>query len=291
MVKRVYKQSLGSRAFDIINYAMLAVLAFFCLYPFLNVLAYAFSSESAVLAGKVGMVPVQFRTAAMKRVLTNPRMVQSLLFTLKVTLLGTAINLVMTILAGYALSKKRLKGRVFLLGLIIFTMYFDGGMVPKYILIRELGMLNTIWALIIPGAISTFNMIIVKTYFSNLPEELEESAKIDGANDYLILIRIIVPVSLPIIATISLFYSVGHWNEFRKALLYITSTSKYTLQLILRQLIDQFGDADAQMEDEFLVKESVRSASIIIATVPILVVYPWLQKYFTKGVMLGSVKG
>jgi putative aldouronate transport system permease protein len=272
---------------------LLAVLV--CLFPMLNVLAVSLSSNNAVMTGRVFLWPVEFDTGSYRVVLADRAMVRSLLFTVQITILHTAISIGMTIACAYPLSKRSLKGRGIFTLIIIFTMYFGGGIIPDYLLIKSLGLLNTQWALIIPGAISTFNMIILRTFFTQLPQELEEAAMIDGAGDAFILTRIALPLSLPVLATLSLFYAVGKWNSFQDALFYITRAELYPLQLRLQAIISNALNIDANLEgmevNEYRIPESLKAASVMFATVPILMVYPWLQRYFVKGVMVGSLKG
>jgi putative aldouronate transport system permease protein len=212
------------------------------------------------------------------------------------TLVGTAISMVLTLTFAYPLAKRYLVGRTPLLLMITFTMVFSGGMIPGYLNIRNLGLLNTYWSMIIPGAIGTWNLIVVKNFFQALPAELEESAKIDGASDMTVFLRIVLPLSAAVIATFSLFYAVGYWNAFRPALFYIPSKpDRWPLQLILRNIVMlSAGRIDDANFDPNMVQpptESVRNAVIVFATVPILLVYPFLQKHFTKGVMIGAIKG
>ncbi len=288
------KKSAGERIFDITIHVFLILLAFICLFPFVNTAAVSLSDTNAIMAGKVLLWPVGFELSAYKTVFGDSSMIRSLLFTIGLTLLYTAIAVIMTILAAYPLAQKRLKGRKFFTLMITFTMYFSGGMIPSYLLVSELGLLNSIWALILPCAINTFNMIVMKSFFSSIPESLAEAARIDGCNDLMILVKIILPLSTPIIATISLFYAVQRWNSFTDALYYINDAKLYPLQMKLRQLIslnmvDQLV-MDSQTEENVAIPESIKSASLMFATVPILLVYPWLQKYFVKGVMVGSIK-
>lgn len=288
------KVSIGERIFSVLNHAFLVLLAFLCLFPFVNTVAISFSETSAITAGKVLLVPVGFELSAYKAVFQDSTMIRSMIFTIILTVLFTAIAVLMTVLCAYPLAQKRLKGRKIITVLITFTMYFSGGMIPSYLLVSELNLLNTVWALILPCALNTFNMIIMKSFFMSLPESLSEAAYIDGCNDIGILFKIILPLSMPIIATISLFYAVQRWNGFTDALYYINDSKLYPLQMKLRQLIslnmvDQMI-MDSQSEENVAIPESIKSASLMFATVPILMVYPWLQKYFVKGVMVGSVK-
>lgn len=266
-----------------------------CLFPMLNVLALSLSSNNAITNNRVLFWPVDFTPKSYQTILSDISMVRSLLFTIQLTALYTCISMVLTIACAYPLSKKNLKGRKIFLFLIIFTMYFTGGIIPDYMLVQSLGMLNTRWALILPGAISTFNVIILRTFFSQIPENLEEAAMIDGASDAYILVRIVLPLSLAAIATLSLFYAVSKWNSFQDALFYITNSKLYPLQLKLNAIISNAQNINAHLEggefSETQLPEALKSACIMFATVPILIVYPWLQRYFVKGVTLGAVKG
>ena len=268
-----------------------------CLLPFVNVIAVSFSSKSAILRGDVGFWPVEFNTLAYQAIFNDKSMMHSLWYTVGITVSYTAIAMVLTILMAYPLTKKRLKGRKFFNLLALFTMYFSGGTIPIYLNIKELGMLDTAWSLIIPGALSTYNMIILKSFFSSLPESLEEAATIDGANDFQILWQIYLPLSLASLATLTLFYAVGKWNSFQDALYYITTRSLQPLQLKLYNLIKGSQTVDTAMMEggasavATSVSESIESATIIFATLPILVVYPFVQRYFVSGVTIGAVKG
>ena len=289
------KQTLGDRIFNVINVILLTLFAFLCLFPFINIIAVSLSDNTAIVSGKVFLWPVGFNTIAYREVFSDLGMIRSFLFTVGLTVLYTAITLFMTILCAYPLSKKYLKGRTVFLLLITFTMYFTSGMIPQYLLVSKLNLLNTSWALILPGAVNTFNMIVMKSFFTSIPTSLEESASLDGAGHLRILFSIVLPLSMPIIATISLFYAVGRWNGFSDALYYINDPKMFPLQLKLRQLISlnnvEQMMTDLQDAEDMVVPEQLKSASIMFATVPILVVYPWLQKYFVKGMMVGSIKG
>ena len=210
-----------------------------------------------------------------------------------VTVLGTLLGLVLTVAAAYALSKEKLKGRGILSGFILFTMYFSGGIIPTFLVVKGVGLYDSISALVIPSAMNVFNFIVMRTFFKELPLELEEAARIDGANDMKILFKIALPLSMPIIATIGLFYAVSYWNDYFSALLYIQTPEKFSLQLRLRQLLfaGQINQVSMENLGTQVMSESLKMASIVISTIPIILVYPWLQKYFVKGVMLGSVKG
>lgn len=265
-----------------------------CFYPFLYVVAMSFSSTNAILSGKVVLFPVEFQLTAYEEILKKKQIWDSIGVTIQSTLFGTALSLVLTILAAYSLSKKDLKGRKILAGLILFTMYFGGGIIPTLLVVKGVGLYDTVASLYIPNAVSVFNFIVIRTFFRELPPDLEEAAFLDGANHLQILSRVVMPLSKPIIATIGLFYAVGYWNDYFSALLYIQDPTKYSLQLRLRSLLfteelNTIGAGD--MAGTPVMAESLKMASIVVGTIPIILIYPWLQKYFVKGVMLGSVKG
>jgi len=278
----------------IINYIMLVLIAFVCLYPFLNVLAYSVSGYNAVLSGRVTFYPIDFTMEAYKQILGKTQIWRAMSTTVKVTLIGTALSLVLTTLAAYALSQDDLPGRKAITGFILFTMYFGGGLIPTFLVVKGVGLYDSLGALFIPQSVNVFNFIVMRTFFKNLPESLSEAARIDGASYMQILVKIVLPLSLPIIATMGLFYSVGYWNTYFDALLYIQNPDKYTLQLRLRGLL--FGEelnsaGNLEGIGMQVMTQSLKMATVLVSTLPILVVYPWLQKYFVKGVMVGSVKG
>jgi putative aldouronate transport system permease protein len=286
------KPTRGEKVFNVFNVLFLLFCAAICLFPFIHVFVKSISGETAILAGDVILWPKDPQLEAYKAVFGNQSMNSSFFFTVYTTVLGTAINILLTVLAAYPLSRPSLVGKKGLWLMILFTMFFSGGMIPLYLVVNGLHLVNTVWALVLPGAISTYNMIIMKTFFQNIPDSLEESAMLDGCTEIGVLFRIVLPLSLPVIATLSLFYAVGHWNNFMSSLLYINDTSKFTLQLKLRQLVLQ-DEVATMMEgatSATLPRESLKAASVMYATLPILVVYPWLQKYFVKGVLVGSVK-
>jgi putative aldouronate transport system permease protein len=294
--KRV-KASWGDTLFTLFNYAFFIILALVTLFPFLNVIAKSFSSEAAVVSGIVTIFPVGFQTGTYELVFGNHQFINSFKVTIYVTIVGTLACLFMTVLAAYPLSKPNLKFRKTLLLIFVFTMLFSGGIIPTYLTMQYLSLVNTTWALFVPGLINVFYMLIVKNFFEALPESLEESAKLDGASNIRILVSIVLPLSKPVMATIGLFYAVLLWNSYFNAMIYITSPELKTLQLYLKELIastedivTMAGQIDVN-RDLNQAPEAVRAASIVTATVPILLVYPFLQKYFVKGVLIGSVKG
>ena len=277
----------------VINYLLLTILVVICFYPFLNVVAYSFSSNRAVLSGTVTFFPIEMQLDAYKEIVHRGQIWTAMRVTILVTLLGTALGLILTIFAAYALSKDKLKGRKWISGMILFTMYFNGGIIPTFLVIKNLGMYDQLTSLYIPSAVNVFNFIVMRTFFREIPKSLEEAAYLDGATDVQILFKIVLPLSMPIIATIGLFYAVYYWNDYFNALIYIQSPEKYTLQLRLRSLLfaGELGAAGNEGLGQQVMAEALKMACIVVGTVPILAVYPWLQKYFVKGVMLGSVKG
>lgn len=287
------KQKLS--AGQIINGVLLAVLGFVCLYPFLNVLAYSMSGYNAVLSGKVTFFPIDFNMDAYRQILGKTQIWLAMRTTVFVTVVGTALSLMLTIFAAYALSIRDLPGRKAFTVFILFTMYFSGGMIPTFIVVKNLGMYDSLLSLILPQSINVFNFIVMRTFFRNLPESLEEAARIDGATYMTVLFKIVLPLSVPIIATIGLFYAVSYWNTYFDALLYIKSPERYTLQLRLKSLLfeGELNNSGANVEGigTQVMTQSLKMATVAVSTLPILVVYPWLQKYFVKGVMIGSVKG
>jgi len=282
---------------QIVLVAVIFVFVLTCVLPFLNVIAISFSSKSAILRGDVAFFPVEFETKAYEILFSDQTMINCLFYTVELTVIYTAIAMVMTILMAYPLTKERLAGRRFFNLMALFTMYFSGGTIPVYLNVKWFGLLDSMWSLIIPGVLSTYNMIIMKSFFASLPKELEEAATIDGANDFQILLRVYLPLSLASIATLTLFYAVGKWNSFADAKYYIQTKALQPLQLRLYNIIKGStavdvtaieGNANSNAQN---VSESIESATIIFATLPILVVYPFVQRYFIAGITVGSVKG
>lgn len=290
--------STGMRVFNFFNYFFFILLGITTLFPFLNLLAKSFSSESALISGKVHIFPVGFQTGTYKFVLGNPQFLNAFKVSIFITLVGTLFGLIMTVLISYPLSKKRLRGRSGILLYFVFAMIFNGGLIPTYLVMQKLKLINNIWVLILPTLVNVYNMLIMKNYFESLPDSIEESAKVDGASNFRILLQIMLPLAKPVLATVALFIAVAHWNSYYNAMIYITRVDLKPLQLYLKELVsatkntlDQAGyepDIDGMFNSS---PEAVQAASIISATVPILVVYPFLQKYFVKGVLVGSVKG
>ena len=283
--------------FDGLIYLFMLLFFIIVAYPILYVLALSFSSREAVLNNEVYIIPVGFNFDNYKLVLKHEFLPRAFLNSVFYTVFGTLYSMILTILGAYALSRKNYFGRDFIMFLIAFTMMFGGGMIPSYMLIKNLGLLNTRLALIIPFAVSQYNLIVMRTYMQQIPSAIEESAKLDGANDFVILFRIFVPMSKPVIATITLFYAAGQWNDFFSGLIYLDDKNKFPLQLVIRHLLITQNDATlnqglaAQQGMPSLTPGGFRAAIVVVTVLPLLVVYPFIQKYFVKGVMLGSIKG
>ncbi len=288
----------GDKVFEAVNMTLLVIIGAMMLFPFLNMAAKSFSGDTAILGGKVLFWPVGFQTGTYRYVMNQPQFWNSFRISIIITLAGTAGAMVITCLTAYPLSKTWLYGRKFLVLLFVFCMLFSGGMVPSYLLMRTLGMVNTIWVLIIPGMLGIYNMILLKNFFEEIPEAIEESAQLDGAGPLRTLVSVVLPMSLPAIATIGLFYAVGYWDNYMTGLLYITTPSLRPLQQYLYQVVTEALQVDPSvtltmdsMENNSLNTDAIRSATIMLSCVPIMCVYPFLQKYFVKGLRVGSVKG
>ncbi|QNK58808.1 carbohydrate ABC transporter permease [Paenibacillus sp. PAMC21692] len=288
--------SAGSRLFDGVNNLWLLLVLIATLYPFLHVAAVSLSDPFTVLQNKVTFYPIGLDLNSYQTVLENPALWTSYRNTIVYTVSGTLINLVLTTLMAYALSKPKLYARKTLTMMVIFTMFFQGGMIPSYLVVNELGIMNSMWAVILPYAVSTWNLMIMRTFFQGFPQELEEAAVMDGGNPYQILLRIVVPLSKPIMATMALFYSVWHWNSYMLPLLYLNEKVKYPLQILLQQILisgeTSFAQANANIDSaQLIIGTSIKYATIMVAILPIILIYPFVQKYFVKGAMMGSIKG
>lgn len=285
----------ANRTFDIVTTVLVAVAVLLCLAPFIHILSISFSSNRAITSGEVTLFPVEFNMKAYGKVFSDMSMIRSLGFTVMLTLITTVLSMLMTIIAAYPLTKKNLKGRKTIMFIIVVTMFFSGGIIPEYILVRDLHLLNNMWSLILPGLISPFYLIILISFFNGIPESLGEAAEIDGSSQLGTLLRIVLPLSLPVLATLSLFYGVGRWNGFQDTLMYIQNPDLFPLQLKLYQMIQNNMVSElTRLEGASgarITPEGLKAASVIFATVPILLVYPWLQRYFVSGVMVGAVKG
>jgi len=293
-----YKYTKSDRAFDIINVSLLIIVLIITLYPLIFVVSASFSDPLKVLNGEVWLLPKGFNVEGYKRVFANKDIIIGYKNSILYTFIGTLVNLIMTIAAAYPLSRKDFYGRNFITIMFTFTMFFSGGMIPTYLVIQKLNLINNFWVMILPGAVSMYNVIITRTFFqSTIPYELQEAALIDGCRNMGILVRIVLPLSIPIIAVMAIFYGVAHWNSYFSALIYISDRQKYPLQLILREILIQNQTSemmDIDMENiaqQQILAESIKYAVVIVASVPVLILYPLLQKYFVKGVMIGAIKG
>lgn len=293
----VQQKGKGEITFRIINSLIMLLVVAVTLYPLLYVLAVSLSSAEFVQARMVTIFPRGFNVDAYRQVMSDTYFWSSYKNTIIYTVTGTVLSLFLTTMLAYCLSRPNLFARKQISFLILFTMFFSGGLVPNFLLVKQLNIYNTIWAIILPTGISTYNMIVTRTYMQGLPEELFESVKLDGGNDWQIFTRIVLPLSKPVVATIALFYAVGLWNGYFNPMIYLKDADKYPLQIILKDLIlsqnasDLSGGASEALGQSMMTSEMIISASIIIAMIPILCVYPFIQKYFVKGVMLGAVKG
>jgi putative aldouronate transport system permease protein len=283
---------------DAIIYIILLFLGLITFLPIWMVVVRSFSPTHIISMHPFLLWPIQFTLDAYDYIFQTPTLLNSFVITVFITVVGTALNLIFTILAAYGLSKRELPFNGLLMGLIVFAMLFSAGIVPTFMVVRQLGLIDQVWALIIPQLVSPFNLILMRNYFWSVPPELEESARIDGASEIRILWSVVLPLSMPAIATIGLFYAVGHWNEFFGALFYINDNSKWPLQLLLRSIIIEnnfqnmgAGGAMGEVRTKMINPENIKAATIVFATVPILMVYPFLQKYFVQGVKLGAIKG
>ena len=282
--------STSRRVFEVANVIILLAISFVMLYPVIYVIAASFSEETAILRGDVVFIPVGAHVKAYQKVFQYPLLWRSYGNTLLYTVLGTAINLVLTILGAWSLSQKKMVGRRFFTLMCTFTMFFNGGMIPTFLVIRELRLLNTIWAIILPGAVSTYNMILMRTFFMQIPQSLVEAAELDGCRDFGILIRIVLPLSLASLMTIGMFYAVAHWNSYFTAVLYLSKPELYPLQIILRQVVLMNEIVENASSTENVMAEGIKYATIVVAMLPMLCIYPFVQRYFVKGVLVGSVK-
>ncbi|WP_246246160.1 carbohydrate ABC transporter permease [Paenibacillus lemnae] len=295
MAKPLRRPFSRSRLLQWLNYVLLALCAYTTLFPFINIIAVSFSSSRAINAAEVFMWPVEFNINAYFNLIKDGQLFVAMKNTFLITVVGTVLNMVFTIIAAYPLSKSRLRGRNTMLMLILFTMLFSGGLIPNFLLINSLGLVNSYWSLWFPALISVYNMFVMKSFMEGLPQELEESAQIDGAGEARVLWQIVLPLCKPVIAALTLFYAVGWWNSYMNVLIYIRDTDKLSLMVKLHQMISLLSPemlrSGEGVQQVVLTPEGIRAAAVVIAIVPILCVYPFLQRHFIKGVLLGSVKG
>ena len=291
------RQGLDDRIFDVAVTVIGILIMLIVLVPLIFVVAASFSDPDLVLRGKVLLIPRGVTVKAYTLVFENQEIWQGYKNTIFYTVAGTAINIVLTVMAAYPLSRKEMAGRRFFTLVILFTMYFNGGLIPTYLLVRDLGMYNTVWAILIPAAISTYNLIVAKSFFEqSIPQELYESAKLDGCGNVRMLFSIVLPLSKAILAVLVLYYGVAHWNAYFNALIYLRDTTKHPLQVILRNILllgqtEQMGSNDVGMGEKIKMVEAIKYSVIVVSSVPILLLYPLAQRYFVSGVMIGAVKG
>ncbi|GAA1371662.1 carbohydrate ABC transporter permease [Catellatospora chokoriensis] len=291
--RRGMKVTRGYRVFQAVNAVVLTVVVIVTLYPFVNVVARSFSQEAYIRAGQVNLVPRGFNLSTYKLVMADDMFWANYRNTVFYTVVATAVAIVLTTCYAYVLSKKHLRGRSALVGVAVFTMFFSGGLIPNYILVTSLGLKNSVWAIALPNAISVFNLLVMKAFFESMPVELEEAAAVDGLDTYRILWRIVLPLSKAMIATMVLFYAVAFWNSWFSAFLYMDQSDLFPVTVYLRNLIagatgaGSVGAADADLQTA----ANIQAVTIVLTVVPILLVYPFVQRYFVSGVMLGAVKG
>lgn len=284
------RRYLGS---EIVFNVILTIFVILCVVPMLHVIAQSMSGRNAVLAGSVYLWPKELDFSAYTSVLNDPTMIRSMWFSIVLTLGYTALSMVATILLAYPLSRKYIPGRRWLMVLILIPMYFTGGTIPNYLWVKQMGLIDSPWSLVWPVLTSTYNTIILRNFFESVPDSLEESAKLDGCNDWQVLFKIILPLSTASLATIALFYAVSRWNGYADVRYYINSSKYYTLQMKLYQVVFASTSSEVTQAEggkTMVLADTIKSASIVFSTVPILIVYPFLQKYFVQGVMIGAVK-
>ena len=291
----IKSKTIGGKTADILIYLTVIFMTMCCLFPLLNMVAISFSDKAAASANMVGLVPVDFTTSAYKTLLGESQFWVSFWISIKRVFLGTIINMILTILLAYPLSKSKreFKGHDVYMYIVIFAMLFSGGMIPIYLTIKSYGLLNSIWALILPGAVPVFNVILLMNFFKGVPKSLEEAAAIDGASKLTILLKIYLPISMPALATIILFCIVNHWNDFFSGLVYMNKTSMYPLQTYIQQLsVDMSQITDPEQLKRFAQgsNKTLDAAKIVVSTIPLLIIYPFLQKYFVSGIVIGAVK-
>jgi putative aldouronate transport system permease protein len=287
-------KSIGSRLFNLTNITLLAIIALLCVLPFIHVLAASFTTSAELAEKRFVLIPTVWSLDAYRYIFSTDTVMKAMMVSIGVTLGGTAFSMFLSTLTAYGLSRQDLVGRRFIMFFIVFTMLFNGGMIPTFLVVQQTGLLNSLAALVVPVAINAFNMIILKSFFQNLPAGLEESAKIDGCSDFGILFRIVIPCSMPAIATISLFYAVTYWNTYMHAILYLSDSSKWPVQVLLRQIVVLASGLNydgAEFTSVPPPEITIKMAVIVVATIPVLIVYPFLQKYFAKGALIGSMKG
>lgn len=289
----VQDKTIGNRIFDAVNYLLLAIVGIATVLPLIHVLAGSLTTVEEMARKPFILIPTEYTLNAYRYILSTNTLFKALGVSIFVTVVGTFISMLLTSLMAYGLTRRDLDGRKFFNLMIVFTMLFHGGLIPSFLVVKEVGLIDSYFAMIIPSAISAFNLIILRSFFQGLPEGLEESAKLDGCGDFGILFKIVIPLSLPSIATISLFYAVTYWNSYFSAIMYINDAGKWPVQVLLRQIVIAASGMAAETDADFIKppEQTIKMAVIVVSTVPILLVYPFIQKYFAKGALVGSVKG
>lgn len=284
-------RSLDDKIFNTIIYVILGLCGLAAILPILYVVSVSITPFGEVLRnGGFILFPREITFSAYRTLLTESNIPKAFQITVLITVIGTAVNLVLTGLMAYPLSRRNLPGRNFFLLMIVFTLLFSGGLIPTYLVVKSMGLLDSIWAMILPNAVWSFNVLIMKSFFEGLPEELFESARMDGAKEFRILLQIVTPLSVPVLLTVGLFYLVGHWNEFFQAIFYVTDRTLYPLQVVVREILMQ-SQQPLENAENMMPTQTMQMASVMIASLPVIVIYPFLQKHFTKGMLLGSIKG
>ncbi|MTK04558.1 carbohydrate ABC transporter permease [Micromonospora sp. CP22] len=293
--RRGVRETRGYRAFQVVNGIILTLVVVVTLYPFINIVARSMSHESYIITGQVNLVPRGFTLDTYQLLMSDSMFWTNYRNTVFYTVTATVISIVMTTCYAYVLSKKQLKGRGALVGIALFTMFFTGGLIPNYVLVTSLGLKNSVWAIALPNAINVFNLLVMKAFFESLPTELEEAAAVDGLNTYGILLRIVLPLSKAIVATMVLFYAVSFWNSWFAAFLYMDRQELWPVTVYLRNLIAGATGAEnvgaISEANEVQAEATLKAVTIVLTTLPILLVYPFVQRYFVRGIMLGAVKG
>ncbi|MBA2937600.1 carbohydrate ABC transporter permease [Paenibacillus sp. CGMCC 1.16610] len=288
--------SASERSLIFVFYVLLTIAGLACLFPLIHIVSLSISDTHAVASGWVSLYPIGFSLESYKQLLLGTPIVNAFLNSIQITGVGVVLSMLFTILAAYPLTRTYFYGRKLYTFAIVFTLLFGGGLIPTYLTVKELGLLNTYWALWLPGLVSTFNLLVLRSFMENIPSELDDAARIDGCGDWMYLSKIVLPLSMPVLTTLALFYGVGYWNSFFSVLIYMNETTKYNLSVLVQQMIQsqtmlaQMNSSDAADQIR-LTPEEINSAAIMVMVLPIMVVYPFLQKHFVKGVMIGAVKG
>lgn len=290
------KASTGDKIFFGVNYAIMAVAALTCLFPLLNILALSLSDSSAIMSGRVTLFPVDAQLDSYRMLFERTKVVTAFSNSLLITVGGTVFCMVFTVLAAYPLSRKYFYARKTIALAVVFTMLFSGGLIPSYLVVKSLGLINTYWALWLPSLVSVYNMMILRTFFEGIPEELVEASRMDGCGEMRLLLQVILPLSVPVIATLTLFYGVGFWNAFQNVLIYINNSNRMNLTVMVQQMIhsqslQETASLSREEVDRLATPEGLKAAAVMVLVIPMLVVYPFIQKYFVKGIMIGSIKG